>query len=381
MRSELFFKYIDRNSVGLEIAPYFRPTTPKRDGFNIIILDVFDTEELRARALEDPRIPNERILEIEAVDIVGSATEIRGLLERSGHIGKLDFIISSHNFEHLANPIKFLQGCYDALNMGGVLTMAVPDVRACFDHYRFPTKLSEWLEAYFENRERPTPKQVFDDISLRSLYRRDGASEGDVGCNFASDTPEYFEPIEMLDECYTRWRKELENPSPEYADSHCSTFFNHSLELMLRDLQHLGLIKFEILEISETTGLEFFVHLKKADASPPVREVFYKRRRELLQKINQSLGWAGYEFWKDSIRAEAVAAEVAKTAAVAAAQAAAAEAAAAEAATVATAAAAAEAAAAPSAEMAARKKRGALKRFAAEVQRFKRRIKAKFTRR
>jgi predicted SAM-dependent methyltransferase len=344
MRDDIFFKNIDRNSVGLEIAPYFNPIAPKRDGFNVIILDVCDTEQLRANAYRDPLIPNERILEIESVDIVGSATEIRELLERSAYIGKLDFIISSHNFEHLANPIKFLQGCYDALNMGGVLTMAVPDARACFDHYRFPTKLSEWLEAFFENRERPSPKQVFDDISMRSFYRRDGAGEGAVGCNFANDTPEHFEPIEMLDECYSRWKKELEKPSSEYFDSHCSTFFNHSLELMLRDLQHLGLIKFEILEVSETTGLEFYVHLKKSDASPPDREAFYKRRHDLLQKINQSLGWAGYEFWKNSIRSEAVAAEAA-------------------------------------AALTVRKKRGALKRFAAEAQSFKRGIRAKFTRR
>lgn len=301
-RNDEILKYIDRTSTGLEIAPYFSPVAPKRDGFNISILDVFDTETLRLRAQNDPFIPNERVSEIEPVDFVGSATEIHALLEGAGKLGQFDYVISSHNFEHLPNPIKFLQGAYSALKPGGVLSMAVPDMRACFDHFRYPTKLSDWLESYFENRERPTPKQVFDGLCVRAFYHAGGTGKAEVGCNLSADLPGNFKPEELLDDAYERWKSECLAPAPDYDDTHCSAFFNHSLELMLRDLQHLGLVQFTILEISDTHGLEFYVHLRKDERAAQQADDFYQKRYELLCKINQSLGWFGFEAWRRQFR-------------------------------------------------------------------------------
>ena len=80
-------------------------------------------------------------------------------------------MISSHNFEHSPNPIRFLQGCGKVLKPGGVLSMALPDKRACFDYFRPHTTLGQWLEAFFAERERPTPAQVFDQDSLHSRLR------------------------------------------------------------------------------------------------------------------------------------------------------------------------------------------------------------------
>lgn len=62
----------------------------------------------------------------------------------------LDYIASSHVFEHLANPILVLREWYRHLKAGGVLYMIVPDRRFTFDHPRQRTSLSH-LIADFEN--------------------------------------------------------------------------------------------------------------------------------------------------------------------------------------------------------------------------------------
>jgi len=37
-------KFISREQVGIEIAPYFAGLAPKRDGYQCLVLDVFDTK-------------------------------------------------------------------------------------------------------------------------------------------------------------------------------------------------------------------------------------------------------------------------------------------------------------------------------------------------
>ena len=72
---------------------------------------MFDFGTLRKRVAEDPNIAAELIPLIEEVDLVGSCTHIGKLVRARGEAGKFDYIVSSRNFEHLPNPIRFLQGC------------------------------------------------------------------------------------------------------------------------------------------------------------------------------------------------------------------------------------------------------------------------------
>ncbi|OIQ69749.1 ubiquinone biosynthesis O-methyltransferase [mine drainage metagenome] len=112
------------------------------------ILDVFDRETLQKRGAADMQQNWRDMSLLDEVDYVGSATEVASLVPTELH-GTFDYIVSSHNFEHLPNPIKFLQGCASLLKPGGLITMAVPDHRACFDYFRPHTVIGDWLEAYF----------------------------------------------------------------------------------------------------------------------------------------------------------------------------------------------------------------------------------------
>lgn len=294
MRSEKILRYIDATGLGVEVAPFADPLLPKRAGYRVKTLDVLDRAALREKVLADPFIPNEAADRIEDIDFVGSATEIGALLEREGLLGALDFVVSSHNFEHLANPIKFLRGVAAGLKTGGVLAMVVPDGRASFDHFRAPTRLADWLEAWREDRVRPSPAQIFDCEALTAHYYKDEGGEPALGCNMARDVPHGFEPVRELERAWADWTSGAWGPQTPYHDAHCSVFFGPSLELMLRDLRQLGLIDLEVVDVTPTEGLEFCVALRKTSGEKPSADVFYARRKALLVAINRSMGWAGY---------------------------------------------------------------------------------------
>ena len=156
--------------LGIEIGPYFNPTLPKRLGYRCLVLDVFDATTLRKHAASDPNLSKTAIANIEKVDLVSPATSIATLIVEKHRLGSFDYIVSSHNIEHVPDPIRFLQGCEQVLLPGGLLSMAKPDRRTCFDYFRPHTILTDFLEAYFQSRDRPSPALVFTQNSLHSRY-------------------------------------------------------------------------------------------------------------------------------------------------------------------------------------------------------------------
>jgi SAM-dependent methyltransferase len=56
----------------------------------------------------------------------------------------LDFIFSSHVFEHLVNPIAVLRNWSRKLKPGGVVLSVIPDSRYCFDLRQPPSRPDEW---------------------------------------------------------------------------------------------------------------------------------------------------------------------------------------------------------------------------------------------
>ncbi len=61
---------------------------------------------------------------------------------------KYEFIISSHCFEHIANPLKAFKEWMRVLKKEGYILILVPNKDTTFDHQRKPTKFSHLLEDY-----------------------------------------------------------------------------------------------------------------------------------------------------------------------------------------------------------------------------------------
>lgn len=62
-----------------------------------------------------------------------------------------DFILSSHNLEHIANPVKALREWQRIARPGGGLILVLPNYAKTFDHRREPTTVSHMLDDF--NRE------------------------------------------------------------------------------------------------------------------------------------------------------------------------------------------------------------------------------------
>lgn len=278
---------IEKKHLGIEIAPWFAPLAAKRDGYNVKILDIYDRETLLARAHDDPAISPKTYDLIEEIDFVGSATEICDLVPGDLH-GQFDYIISSHNFEHLPNPVKFLQGCQTLLKPGGIISMAVPDGRACFDYFRPHTTIGDWLQAYFEDRQKPTAKQVFDLAAARAVGRIESR---DSSVFWAGIAPEAVKTIGDIGSAFRAWQNNAN--SEIYQDTHCTVMSPASLELLLVECRELGLISLDVHNISNPAGCEFFVRLRNAPRSRPSWDCNHLRS-ELMRRIWTERA-AGYE--------------------------------------------------------------------------------------
>lgn len=273
----------------VEVAPYFNPALPKAAGHDVLILDVFDTETLRSQALDDPNIPNERIAEIEEVDIVGDASAIGELLAARGLAGQIGFVVSSHNFEHLPDPIRFLRGVEACLMPGGVLSMAIPDCRATFDHFRGMTRLVDWVTAFHDGHRQPSANTLFDYAANVAGFPAGGTLRGT--CNWRRDDPREAKLTGDLRSAYDRWLASR-NKAGDYTDCHVSVVFDAQFALMIEDLRFLGLVGLEVIEITPNAGFEFFAHLRRPVTPPPLMsEADYRaRREELLRRVAGGLG-------------------------------------------------------------------------------------------
>lgn len=275
---------ITRQHDVVEIGPYHNPIAPKSRGFRTVSIDVCSGRELREMAAKDPNLAAGAADRIEEVDLVGSACDLAELSAHAfGAERRFDWILSSHNIEHIPNPIRFLRQCAAVLRPGGVLRLAVPDKRACFDHYRSLTEVSEWLQAYRENRERPTIEQLFREESYQSRLVIGDSSI--IAWGLGDHRHGAVEPVRQSLESYRKWFGPGGGPPAGYVDTHCWAFTPASFELLVRDTIAFGLTPFEVASVSETVGHEFFVDLRATAGCGAVdEEAYYRRRAELLRQ-------------------------------------------------------------------------------------------------
>jgi SAM-dependent methyltransferase len=170
--------------------------------------------------------------------MIGPAQNIAQLLPSHLH-GSIDYVLSSHNIEHIPNPIKFLQGCSQILATDGYLSLAIPDHRCCFDYFLPVTTVADWLEAYIEHRDQPTPKQVF----LRGMVRAEATINGKPASSFPLFTP--AQDIHVMDttlsDALNLWKITVASRQSSYIDAHCWFFTPASFQLIMLELQELAL--------------------------------------------------------------------------------------------------------------------------------------------
>jgi hypothetical protein len=261
-REEIILSHIKRDGLGLEIGAGCAPIAPKRQGFRIHVLDHCDKKAL----IEKYRPHGTNVDNIEEVDFVWDG---RSYTELVGRRHVYDWVIGSHVLEHTTDLIGFLNDCDLLLKKEGVLSLAVPDKRYCFDHIRPLTGIGRVVDAA------RSPKKIHS-AGTAAEYFLTVVSKGDRIAWDGNEKDE-FKLIHSLEQARQAVRDVGERES--YLDLHEWCFTPTSFRLMMRDLFELEFIQLKELAFHPSQGSEFYIALSRVGALPP------GTRLELLEQV------------------------------------------------------------------------------------------------
>jgi SAM-dependent methyltransferase len=253
-RKEILMGMFDPSGVGLEIGPGFNPLISKSSGLRIETVDHATAAELREKWKNDPRVDVSRIEEVDHVSNGGS------LVEAVGKTRYFDYVVASHVVEHTTDLVGFLRDCSALLKEGGVLVLAVPDKRRCFDVFQGLTTTGAVLQAHLEGRTRHSPGAVFDYHAYYALRN------GEIGWAGGSSSELTFQY--GLAEAKAAY--ELALVSDLYQDVHAWRFTPSSFRLILHDLHAMGLVDLKEANFVEGPGVEFYISLSTGGSGCPL---------------------------------------------------------------------------------------------------------------
>jgi 2-polyprenyl-3-methyl-5-hydroxy-6-metoxy-1,4-benzoquinol methylase len=261
LRTELLLSMIDLSGIGLEIGPGYNPLLPKSAGYCIETLDHASAKEIREKYRDDHSVDVSRI---EEVDFVSDGRSIAEIVGKPGHY---DYIVASHVIEHTTDMLGFLKDCQSLLKKRGVLVLAIPDKRRCFDLLQPLTSTGMVLQAHEERRTRHPAGLLFDDFAYN--VARDGAIGWSAGANgklgFCADL------------AAARSRYNLARASSVYVDAHAWRFTPSSFRLILHDLNMIEEIELRENAFHESSHNEFYVSLSRAGSGCPFNRLALAR--------------------------------------------------------------------------------------------------------
>lgn len=235
---------------GIEIGPLDRPIMP-RPGSAVLYADHLDRDGLRAKYEAHAPVDGDAIPDIDFV--IDDAGLRAGVADQ-----RLHYVIASHVIEHIPNPIAWLADIHALLVDGGVLVLAIPDLRRCFDALRRPSTAAEWIEAHLDNRTKPSPSRIFDAMCNEVQIN------GTISWNYDPD-PRDLILSRTADAAY-KIAKRLKK-SDEYMDVHCWTFTPGSFCNLMRTVAATGLLSLRLDRMTETMAQEFLVRLRRDDGN------------------------------------------------------------------------------------------------------------------
>ena len=264
-REELLRKYISKEKLGLEIGPLFWGLCRKDEGYNVLIWDVLSKEELLNNYKTERK---SAIKELEEIDIISSESMKIALTEYSQKKNAvvknvsecLEYIISSHNVEHMPNPIQFFIDASELLKEDGIINMAIPISSRCFDCFRPLSTTGEMLDAYISKNKKPSFGEYFDHkfSTMKILDRNHKLIDvNDITYDFNKLTLKKNLSYSTYQEIAEYYKK------TPYVDAHVWQFNLESFISIFEDLKTCKIIKnLEIID-AEIIGIEFIISIRK----------------------------------------------------------------------------------------------------------------------
>ena len=273
-RAETLLAPVPRGGRIIEIGPMFSPIAPKAAGWNVCTLDHLSREGLVEKYGGDPNVDVSRI---EEVDFVWTGGALSDAVPAALH-GSLDAFVASHVIEHTPDLLAFLQSAAALLKPEGVVILAVPDKRYCFDCFQTVTTTGQVLAARAESRVRHDRWLGFDFAAYK-------AEDGGAGA-WGQHPSRGLRLIYDLEQA--RGLSALIGATADYVDLHAWRFTPSSFELLLLELAALGETDWRVERTTAAEGHEFFAWLRRggqARAAAMPREVLAARRLALLKQV------------------------------------------------------------------------------------------------
>ena len=225
--------------LGLEIGASHNPLLRKADSYNIRVADHLD----QAGLIE--KYAAKGTSRIEPVDYVLTPGRLTDTIS-----DRFDYIVASHLAEHTVCLISFLQDCEKLLLPGGALSLALPDMRFCFDRFRERSGLGRVIDVYNSGQLVHTAGMVTEHFLFN-------AALGDVTSWYSGATGDYHfrYSSEFVQE------KVASAEAGEYVDTHNWVLTPNHFRLLLHDLRSLGYIAMCEAAFTDTIDHEFFITL------------------------------------------------------------------------------------------------------------------------
>lgn len=255
------------NSI-LEIGPFSRPAI---EGANVKYFDLFDGEELSARA----RSVGYTITATPNIDFVSPIGDLSIVQER------FSAVVSSHCIEHQPNLVRHLQNVSAILDRDGAYFLIIPDKRYCFDHFIEPSTIEQVMDAFQNKRATHCLRNVINHLAMTTHNNSMRHWRGD------HSDPDYFANMGARTIVAER---EFSRANGAYVDVHAWQFTPKNFRSIVRRLFDLGLTDLYPVRVYQTPCPrdEFTAVLQKRPARKRglVDRIFLDPARSLLGKHN-----------------------------------------------------------------------------------------------
>lgn len=255
----------------LEIGPSHNPVAPKAGGWRTHTVDYTDRAGLLEKFTGDSSVDATRI---EEVDTVWRGGPLHQAIPRSLH-GSFDRLIASHVIEHLPDLAGFLLSAQILLKPDGIVALAVPDRRYCFDYFKPPSMTGDVLEAFHLRRTRHPVRTAWNHVA----YSVTGDGSGAWGQHPIRE----WQFMDTLSRAAGATERAI-GERGEYEDFHAWHFTPATFELMILELAQIGVTDWRIQTMHGPQGCEFICLLRRGAPRIDDPEELQSRRLALLRR-------------------------------------------------------------------------------------------------
>jgi SAM-dependent methyltransferase len=259
----------DRSLQIIEIGAGYCPVAPKSQGWNTHVVDHTDQEALRAKYAD-------AAVDLQAIEPVDTVWQQGALHEAvpADLAGQVDLIIASHVLEHLPDLIGFFASAARLATASGLLSIALPDRRYCFDCFRPWTTTGGLLEAHHRGAARHGLRTAFDHMAYSAVV------DGQLAWGARPiGRPALLDPFAAAAATAKSFSDGMPGP---YQDYHAWQFTPAGFELIALELSELGLLDWHVEKLDGPENFEFFVSLRRGAGQLMPADALQVARRDLL---------------------------------------------------------------------------------------------------